>query len=126
MLMLSVPTPRVISKTSGGLARRTGMTEKQRSLWRMSTPITAEYNYAMHEFNILSRATSKKHKEATQARIQGDNSDPKRLKTSLADYVPFSQDQNLRNIVNSVVAEDDVNVELYINSNQSEETLWTK
>ena len=97
-------------KTSGGLTRGTGMTEEQRSLWTMSTPITSEYNYAMQEFNTLSYTTSEQHKEATQARVQRDSSDLEKLKTSLAGYAPFSQDQTLRNIVNGVVAEDDVNV----------------
>ena len=96
--------------TSGGLTRGTGMTEEQRSLWTMSTPITSQYNHAMQEFNELSYTTSEHHKEATQARIQRDSSDLEKLKTSLAVYSPFSQDPTLRNIVNGVVADGDVNV----------------
>ena len=61
-------------KTSGGLTRGTGMTEEQRSLWTMSTPITSQYNHAMQEFNELSYTTSEQHKEATQARVQRDSS----------------------------------------------------
>jgi hypothetical protein len=95
-------------KTSGGLTRGTGMTEEQRSLWTMSTPITSQYNHAMQEFNELSYTTSEQHKEATQARVQRDSSDLENLKTSLAVYSPFSQDPTLRNIVNGVVADGDV------------------
>ena len=76
----------------------------------MSSPIMSEYNYAMQEFNTLFYTTSEQHKEATQARVQKDSFDLKKLKTSLAVYAPFPQDQSLRNIVNGVVAEDDVNV----------------
>ena len=93
-----------------GLTRGTGMTEEQRSLWTMSTPITSQYNHAMQEFNELSYTTSEQHKEATQTRVQRDSSDLEKLKTSLAVYSPFSQDPTLRNIVNGVVADGDVNV----------------
>ena len=86
------------------------MTEEQRSLWTMSTPITSQYNQAMQEFNELSYTTSEQHKEATQARVQRDSSDLEKLKTSLAVYSPFSQDPTLRNIVNGGVADGDVNV----------------
>ena len=86
------------------------MTEEQRSLWTMSTPITSQYNQAMQEFNELSYTTSEQHKEATQPRVQRDSSDLEKLKTSLAVYSPFSQDPTLRNIVNGVVADRDVNI----------------
>ena len=78
--------------TSGGLTRGTGMTEEQRSLWTMSTPITSQYNHAMQEFNELFYTTSEQHKEATQARVQRDSSDLEKLNTSLAVYSPFSQE----------------------------------
>ena len=100
-------------KTSGGLTRGTGMTEEQRSLWTMSTPITSQYNHAMQEFNELSYTTSEQHKEATQARVQRDSSDLEKLKTSLPVYSPFSQDPILRNIVNGVVADGNVNVHAF-------------
>ena len=97
-------------KTSGGSTRGTGITEEQRSLWTMSTPITSQYNHAMQECNELSYTTSEQHKEATQARVQRDSSDLEKLKTSLAVYSLFSQDPTLRNIVNGVVADGDVNI----------------
>lgn len=97
-------------KTPGGLTRGSGMTEEQRALWTMSTPITSEYNYAMQEFTELAYTTSEQHKEGTQSRIKRDASDLLKLKTKLASCSPFSQDATLRNIVNGVVADEDVNV----------------
>ena len=97
-------------KTPGGLTRGSGMTEEQRALWTMSTPITSEYNYAMQEYTDLAYTTSEQHKEATQSRIKRDATDLLKLKTKLANYPPFSDDATLRNVVNGVVADDDVNV----------------
>jgi hypothetical protein len=37
-------------KTTGGFTHGSGMSEEQRALWTMSSPITSLYNCAMQEF----------------------------------------------------------------------------
>ena len=97
-------------KTSGGLTRGSGMSEEQRALWTMSTPISAEYNIAMQEFANLSYTTSEQHKELTDTRKKRDISDLSKINTKLSGFSPFSSDPSLRNIVNGVVAQEGVNV----------------
>ena len=97
-------------KTLGGLTRGSGMTEEQRSLWTMSAPITAEYNRAMQELNTLCYTTSEQHKDLTSARMKRDISDIQKIKAKLAFCSPFSDDSSLHNVVNSVVANPNVNV----------------
>jgi hypothetical protein len=46
------------------------MTEAQRALWTMSSPISAEYSNAMQDFNNRSYTTKEQHKESTEARIK--------------------------------------------------------
>ena len=67
----------------------------------------------MQEFNNLSYTTSEQHKESTGARIQRDLSDLEKIKEKLTSCTPFSSDSSLRNIVNGIVAEADVNVHQY-------------
>jgi 5'-3' exonuclease len=100
-------------KSTGGLTRGSGMTEDQRSLWTLSTPITSEYNNAMQEFSNLSYTTSEQHKESTEARIKRDTSDLSKIHSKLVACTPFSPDPSLRNIVSGVVAMADVNVHAY-------------
>lgn len=100
-------------KTSGGLTRGSGLSEGQRALWTMSTPVTAEYNMAMQEFANLSYSTSEQHKELTDARIKRDNNDLQKISAKLVGFSPFAPDPSLRNIVTGVVAHDGVNVHEY-------------
>ena len=100
-------------KSTGGLTRGSGMTEEQRSLWTMSMPITSEYNSAMQEFTNLSYTTSEQHKESMEARIKRDMSDLTKINTKLSSCSPFSSDPSLRNVVNGIVATQDVNVHEY-------------
>src|SRR6218665_2401327 len=37
-------------KTCGGLTRGSGLSDEQRALWTMPSPISAQYNAAMQEF----------------------------------------------------------------------------
>ena len=76
----------------------------------MSTPITAEYNSAMQELNSLSYTTSEQHKDLTKPRMKRDTLDLEKISTKLTSSSPFSEDPSLRNIVNGVVANDNVNV----------------
>ena len=100
-------------KSTGGLTRGSGMSEEQRSLWTMSVPITSEYNNAMQEFNHVSYTTSEQHKESTGSRISRDLFDLSKIRSKLDVNTPFSPDPSLRNVVNGVVATEDVNVHLY-------------
>ena len=97
-------------KSTGGLTRGSGMNEEQRALWTMSLPITSEYNIAMQDFTNLSYTTSEQHKDATEGRMSRDTSDLLKIKSKLITSTPFSQDPSLRNIINGVVATEDVNV----------------
>ena len=76
----------------------------------MSSVISAEYNIAMQEFTDLSYATSEQHKDMTEARMKRDHSDLEKISTKRS---PFSPDPSLRNVVNGVVAVQDVNVHEY-------------
>ena len=62
-------------KTSGGLARGRGMSERQRAIWLLSMPVTAEVYRAIQDFAGTKYQTSDQHKDTTQARITRDNSD---------------------------------------------------
>lgn len=86
------------------------MTEEQLTLWTMSSPIFLEYYSAMQDFNSLSYTTSEQHKEFSETRIKRDLSDLAKLNSKLDFCTPFPLDHSLRNIVNDIVAKDDVNV----------------
>lgn len=98
-------------KSTGGLTRGSGMTEEQRALWTMSSPVSSEYNIALQDFNNHSFTTNEQHKEGTEARMKRDQSDLEKLKEKLNSCSPFSADPTLRNIVTGIVAEDGVNVD---------------
>ena len=78
----------------------------------MSVPITSEINVAMQDFNDLTYATSEHHKEATGARIERDASDLSKTSTKLNAFSSFSSDPTLRNIINNIVANEDINVHI--------------
>ena len=79
----------------------------------MSSPISAEYNIPMQEFTDLSYSTSEQQKDMTEARMKRDLGDLEKISTKLAGCSPFSTDPSLRNIVNGVVAAEDVTVHEY-------------
>ena len=89
------------------------MTEEQHALWTMSAPITSEVNVAMQDFSKLTYATNDQHKEATGARIERDASDLSKISTKLNAFSPFSSDPTLRNIINGIVANEDINMHEY-------------
>jgi len=73
------------------------MTEEQRSLWTMPSPVCSEYNIALQ------------HKEVTEARTKRDQSDLAKLGEKLEVCNQFSAgDPSLRNITTGVVADDNV------------------
>ena len=100
-------------KSTGGLTRGTGMSEEQRALWVLSSPVCSEYNHAMEDFNKRSFSTSAQHKEMSAARMKRDQDDISKIKEKLKSHSPFSDDSTLRNIITGVVAQDDVNVDEY-------------
>ncbi|KAG1696934.1 Alpha-N-acetylgalactosaminidase [Nymphon striatum] len=100
-------------KGTGGLTHGSKMTEEQRALWTMSAPIMSECNIAVQEFNDLAYTTSEQHKNLTGARIERDVSDLLKISAKMTSCSPFSSNPALRNIVNGIVAIDDVNVHEY-------------
>ena len=55
-------------KTSGGLTRGSGMTERLRVIWLLSMPACAEMNRAMLELTNVRYSTSEKNKDMTKSR----------------------------------------------------------
>ena len=100
-------------KSTGGLTRGSGMSEEQRALWVLSSPVCSEYNDAMGDFNKRVFSTSVQHKDMSGARKKRDQTDLVKNKEKLESCSPFSADPTLRNIITGVVAQDGVNVEDY-------------
>ncbi|KAL2082773.1 hypothetical protein ACEWY4_022591 [Coilia grayii] len=103
-------------KTMGGLTHGSGMSEEQRPLWTLSSPISADYNSAMQDFTNLSLFPSEQHKDLTEARMKRDLDDFKKIHSKPVACSPFSSDASLRNIVSGVVAQENVNVHEYDSS----------
>lgn len=97
-------------KTTGGLTRGRGMTETQRNVWCMSSPVCAEVNEAMQQLTNVTFTTSEQHKDMSAARQSRDSMDVKKLIDFLKDKNPFEREGSLRNIVTGIVADDKVNV----------------
>ncbi len=96
-------------KTSGGLTRRRGMSEVQRSIWIGSMPASAEISSAMQELSGLSYQTSEQHKESTKSRLVRDVNDTLEVLRILSIRDPLSPGTELRNIMNGVEADKKVN-----------------
>ena len=64
----------------------------------------------MQDFTNLTYTTYPRHQYSTEARIKRDASDLDKIQIKLADCTPFTSDPTLRNIVNEIVAGQDVNV----------------
>lgn len=97
-------------KTTGGLTRGRGMTETQRNVWCMSSPVCAEVNQAMQQLTNVTFTTSEQHKDLSAARQNRDSKDVKKLIGFLKDKKPFEDQGSLRNIVTGIVADEKVNV----------------
>ena len=101
-------------KSIGGLTRGSHMTEEQRALWTLSSPVCSEYNSALQDFNHRVLTTSEQHKEGAVARIKRDQSDLTKIKVKLESCNPFSTgDPSLHNIITGVVASDECDVDDY-------------
>ena len=79
-------------KTSGGLTRGRGMTERQRNLWLLSTPACAEVNKAMQELTGVNYNTGEQNKDMTKARQVRDWKDTLTVLQHLKERNPFSSD----------------------------------
>lgn len=91
-------------KTTGGLTRGRGLTEAQRVIWVLSTPMCAAVNIAMQEFTNIQYTTSEQHKDATSARMKRDRHDCQAILQYLSQRNPFSSESPLRNIATGVLA----------------------
>ena len=114
-------------KTSGGLTRGRGMTERQRLVWLMSILSCAEVNNAMQHLTGVMYQTSEQHKETTKARQKRDYKDTDELIAFLSQRDPFNPDPSLRSITSGVVAEVDVNAdvaEVDVNADKAKEIGW--
>ena len=99
-------------KSTGGLTRRSGMTERQRLTWLLSMPACAETNLAMQELTGIKNNPSEQNKDMTNSRQTRDMSDTVKVLDALMDGKnPFAQEPGLRNIINGVNAEDKVDVD---------------
>jgi len=98
-------------KTTGGLTRGSGMTETQRIVWALSRPVCGEVNNAMQRLTSVGYTTSEQHKDLSMARKKRDANDVNKLLTFIEDKSPFGNAETLRNIVNGVIATDNVNVD---------------
>ena len=56
-------------KTSRGLTRGRGMTERQRATRLLSMPVTAEVTRAMQDLTSVTFYTSEQHKDSTPQRL---------------------------------------------------------
>ncbi|KAH3848021.1 hypothetical protein DPMN_090358 [Dreissena polymorpha] len=81
------------------------MTEEMQTPGTLSA--TSEHNSAMQDFTDLTYTSSPQHKDSTEACIKGDSSDLENIQTACSSY---TADPTLRNMVNEIVAESDVNV----------------
>ena len=98
-------------KTSGGLTRERGMTERQQVIWLLSMPACAEMNRAMLELTGVSYSTGEQNKDMTKFRQARDMKDTRTLLVALAERNPFATQTDLINIMTGVHAESSVNVE---------------
>ncbi|KAG1667442.1 hypothetical protein GQR58_018429 [Nymphon striatum] len=100
-------------KTSGGLTRGRGMTERQRVTWLLAMPSKAEINQAMMEFTNINYNTGEQNKDMSNTRQERDLSDTKILISTLRDNSPFdTTNKQLQNIINGVNANETVNVDI--------------
>ena len=99
--------------STGGLTRGSGMTEEMRDTWVLAAPALSEYNMAMQDFTGQTYATSEQHRESTDARKVRDSNDLEKIDTKVKQCQPFSNYNSLRNIVNGLVAAENVNVYSY-------------
>lgn len=99
-------------KTTGGLTRGSGMTEKQRLIWLLSTPACAQTSFAMQELAGVACEHSEQNKDMSKPRQKRDLEDTLTILNALSDgRNPFTQDASLKNIITGVNAHASVDVD---------------
>ena len=98
-------------KTTGGFTRGSGISDVQRAIWLLSKPISLEYGTRMEALSNVLYVTSEQHKTATPSRLKCDREKFQKIQEKLKEFSPFSDDNTLRNIINGVVADKNVNVD---------------
>ncbi|KAK3108216.1 hypothetical protein FSP39_003394 [Pinctada imbricata] len=99
-------------KSSGGLTRGRGMSEFQRAVWILSSPVCAEFSLAMQNLTGIQYSSSEQHKDSYAPRQARNAKDMKTLSDFLQERDPFQADmKELRNIDNGVTADANVNVD---------------
>ena len=97
-------------KTSRGLTRGRGMSERQQAIWLLSMPVTAEVNRAMQDLTGTKYQTSDQHKDTAQAQITRDHSDGLKILQYLQERDPLTAEKNLINLATGEVADESANV----------------
>lgn len=90
-------------KSSGRLTHGSGMTEKMRILWTLSTHIASQYNDVMQKFSGLAYTTSHQHWETTLSKLKQDFCDLENIKEKPVTCMPISPDLSLKNIITGVI-----------------------
>ena len=98
-------------KSQGGLTRRSVMSEHQRTVWAMLSPVSSLYNLAMQNLTEISYITSEQHKELAASRWKRDEIDLGKVAKKLNSVTPFSTDESLRNIIAGINVNEGVNVQ---------------
>ena len=98
-------------KTSAGLTRGHGMTERQRVIWLLSMPACADMSHAMLELTGDRYSTSEQNEDMTKSRQARDMKDNRKLLLVLAERNPLTTHTDLINIMTGIHAESSVNVE---------------
>ena len=76
-------------KTKGGMTRGSGMTESQRLVWILSTPVCAQVNCAIQELTEVPYTTNDQHKDVAEARQKRDMADTLEILEYLIPRSPF-------------------------------------
>ena len=96
-------------KTSGGLTRGRGMTDVQRTLWLLGSPICASFNESIQCLTGVQFHTSEQHKEVGGTRLKKDYADAAALTNYLVERSPFTKSEELFCLETGEVADCNVN-----------------
>jgi len=79
------------------------MTERQRIIWLLSLPASAEINRAMLELTGVHYSTSEQNKDMSKSRQARDMKDTQTLLVALAEKSPFAPHDHLMNVMTGVM-----------------------
>ena len=91
-------------KSVGGLTRRRGMGETQRTQWLLSLPACSEVNRAMQEVCGLGTTSNDQHEDYGEARMRRDEHDMEILLNFVSEHNPFSGEGPLRSMCTGMAA----------------------